>query len=240
MKIYENEEAAAEVIDLLRSKSHKFYGTWRVTKLVCCPRSAYYWRTDAEWKPDDPDALELTFTRGKAHHKILEVYSDREKSLELDGITGHYDMRGDRIVEILTTVVGLNRVSVPEDAARVFILKANQLKCYLHMEGEASGDLMIFYLFGDYSRPIKPQLKVYTMEFEAEELEEYWKSRLERRLDTERRAARQQAPSEVGEPYECINCGYKYKCVELLQERYDMAITEYIEALRNGKDEVVL
>jgi len=198
MKVYENEKAAEKVIGLLRDTPRKFKGTWRVTRLVCCPRSAYYWRIGAEWKPDDLAALKLTFARGNAHHTILEVYPDTEKSLELDGITGHYDMRGDRIVEILTTVVGLNKVKAPEHAANIFKLKAGQLKCYLHMEGETSGDLMIFYLFGDYSRPIKPQLKVYTMEFEAEELEEYWKSRLERRSFIESCAARQQVPLEVG------------------------------------------
>ena len=144
MKVYENNEAVDEVINLLRGTPSKFRGTWRVTKLVCCPRSAYYWRTGVEWKPDDPVGLELTFARGRAHHSILEVYPDTEKSLELDGITGHYDMRGDRIVEILTTVVGLNRVKAPEHAANIFKLKVGQLKCYLHMEGETSGDLMIF------------------------------------------------------------------------------------------------
>jgi len=240
MKVYENSEAVDEVIDLLRGTPSKFYGTWRVTKLVCCPRSAYYWRTGVEWKPDDPVALELTFARGRAHHSILEVYPDSEKSLELDGITGHYDMRGDRIVEILTTVVSLNNVKVPEDAAKVFVIKTNQLKCYLHMEGETSGDLMIFYLFGDYSRPIKPQLRVYTMEFETEELKEHWKSRLERRFDIELCATRQEVPLEVGESYECVNCGYRYKCVEFLQERYNMVIAEYIDTLRDGDKEVVL
>lgn len=239
MKVYENKEAAEEVINLLRGKSSRFY-RWRVTKLVCCPRSAYYWRTDAEWRPDDPDALELTFARGKAHHGILEVYKDREIAIEKDGITGHIDTKGDRIVEIFTTVVGSNRVKVPEDAARVFALKFGQLRCYLHMIGETSGDLMVFYLFGDYSRPIKPQLKVYTMEFEAEELEEYWKSRLERIDYIERCAALREIPLEMGESYECINCGYRYKCVEFLQEEHDMVIAEYIDSLRNGDDEVVL
>ena len=242
MKVYENEDAVEEVIGLLRRQggSHRYRGNWRVSKLVCCQRNAYWWRTGTPWLPDDPVSLELTFTRGKAHHLILEVYLDREKELEKDEITGHYDMKGDRVVEIFTTTVGLNRVKSPIDAATVFRIKANQLKCYLKMEDDLKGDLMIFYLFGDYSRPIKPQLKVYTMEFEVDELNTHWKGILNRRDNLEWRVSVEEPPEEVGEPYECINCGYRYKCVELLQERFDMAITEYIEALRDGEDEVVL
>ena len=240
MKIHENNEVADEVIRLLQIQggSHKFRGNWRVTRLVCCPRSAYWWRKNTPWIPDDPESLELTFARGRAHHNILEVYPDSEKELELDGITGHYDMKKDRIVEIFTTTVGLNRIEKPEDAATVFSIKTNQLKCYLKMEGDTEGDLMIFYLFGDYSRPVKPQLKVYTMEFEQDELDDNWNKILNRRDDIEWRAAYGEPPEEVGETYECINCGYRYKCIDFLQERYNVAIVELMEKYRNG--EIVL
>jgi len=236
MKVHENESAVEEVIGLLRRRggSHKYRGNWRVTRLVCCPRSAYWWRINTPWFPDDPVSLELTFTRGKAHHGILEVYPDKEKKLKLDDITGHYDMKKDRVVEIFTTTLGLNRIKNPIDAATVFRIKTNQLKCYLKMEGGTEGDLMIFYLFGDYSRPIKPQLKVYTMEFEKNELNTHWKGILNRREDLEWRVSAKEPPEEVGEPYECINCGYKYKCIKWLQERYDMTIVELMEELRNG------
>lgn len=97
---------------------------------------------------------------------------------------------------------------------------------------------MIFYLFGDYSRPIKPQLKVYTMEFEESELDAHWKNILDRRDDLEWRALCGKPPEEVGEPYECINCGYRHECIDLLQERYNMLAVELIDEFRDG--EVVL
>lgn len=239
MRVYENEDVEKDVIRRLGQRgTRRFRKRWSVTKLVCCSRSAYWWRTGTEWKPDDPDSLQLTFTRGRAHHEILEVYKDKEIYLRKDEITGHVDTKGERIIEIFTTMVGTNRVKAPEDAARVFSIKVAQLKCYLCMSGDTSGDLMVFHLMGDYSRPIKPKLKVFTFDFEPVELEKWWESILKRREHIEECARIGRVPLEMGESYECLNCGYRYKCVEFLQERYEMAITDYIEALKN--EDVVL
>ena len=97
---------------------------------------------------------------------------------------------------------------------------------------------MVFYLLGDYSRPVKPELKVYTMEFEEEQLELHWKYRLTIREKIELLANLNEVPDETGEFYECINCGYKHKCIEFLQERRTLEAIGLIERMKDG--EVIL
>jgi len=239
LKVYENEETRAEVLRMLRGYNKPYAPNhWHVSKLVCCQRAAYFWWTGTPWQPEDMDAVQLLFSRGKAHHYVLEVYPNKNIEIWKDNVVGHVDMRGDRPVEIFTTTVGLNRVQVPLAVPQVFTMKVNQLKCYLHMLNESSGDLMVFYLFGDYSRPIKPELKVYTMEFEEEQLRLHWKYRLTIREKIMLLANLDEVPDETGEFYECINCGYKYKCIEFLQERRALEAIGLIERIKDG--EVIL
>ena len=217
MKVRENEEVRREILDALTWESRPYIPkNWHVSKLVCCPRAACFWRKGEKFIPQDRDALTLTFARGRAHHEVLEVFDVVEKKFVLDGVIGHIDMVGDRVCEIFTTVVGLNRVETPEDAGRVFTIKVLQLMCYLKSENQCSGDLVVFYLFGDYSRPIKPELKVYTFDWTMEEIDINWRYRLGRAKMIDEGIV---PPSEAGEDYECINCGYRRFCKDLLAAR---------------------
>lgn len=235
LRARENQEARAEVMELLRRQNRPFKPKqWHASKLVCCERSAYYWWAGAPWEPEDRDALQLTFSRGKAHHQVLEVYPDKEIKVERDGVLGTVDMKGDRVTEVFTTTVGLNRVQLPEAVFSVFSIKTDQLKCYLSMVGDTVGDLMIFYLFGDYSRPIRPELKVYTLDFDADQLELHWQYRLKRRQKIELLAQLGQPPVEMGEEYECSNCGYRHLCKEFLRERYHLDIMTIVERMKDG------
>jgi len=242
MKITENPEEASMVIEMLRRTGRQRFRGWIVSKLHCCPRSAYWWRTDTPWKPEDLDATQLIFSRGKAHHDILEVYPHKEEDLSLDGVSGRCDMGGDRVFEIFTTTASLSKIETVEDAMRVLRIKKEQLMSYLFMKGGTVGDLMVFFLFGDYSRPITPQLKVYTIECTEEELEKHWMNNLRYIDRIEDCVVLGEPPEEMGEPYECINCGYKYKCVEWLQSRYNLVVFQYLERYKAGtlEDEDVI
>lgn len=239
MKGYENKEVAKEIIEMLKNSSTpRSRSNWSVSMLVCCPRRAYWWKKGEVWKPDDPDTLQLLFARGRAHHGILEVYPDKEKTLFKDGVSGHYDMRGERIFEIYTTMLSSAGIEDALVAAGKFKIKLDQLECYLYMDGTTEGDLMIFFLMGDYSRPVKPQLKVFTYSFDPLELKVHWKDKLDRIEYIEERVRIAEPPEEMGESYECINCGYRYCCVEFLQSRYNEVVVELLDAYKRG--EVVL
>jgi len=220
LKVRENEEMRQRILDALKWESRPYKPkNWHVSKLVCCRRAAYYWRKGERSIPPDVDSLTLTFARGRAHHEVLEVFDVKEKRFVLDEVIGHIDMIGDRVCEIFTTVVGLNRVEVPEDATRVFTIKVCQLMCYLKAEEQTSGDLIIFYLFGDYSRPIKPELKVYTFEWEKKEIDLHWNYRLGVGAQIDELIELDTPPTEVGEDYECTNCGYRRFCSDVLTPR---------------------
>ena len=229
MKIVENEKARRDVLDKLsrRGAPHP-RDEWHVSKLVCCPRSSYFWKIGAEWEPPYPDALTLTFARGRAHHSVLEVYKVKKKVVKRSDIIGHIDTIGDRVTEIFTTMLSLGQVDSIEKVAEIFSIKVSQLKCYLYMsEGIVTeGDLMVFFLMGDYSRPIRPELKVYTLSFEEEELEDHWKFILKKRDVINYLETIGVAPDLMGESYECINCGYISFCKDWLKAKGALEVIE--------------
>jgi len=238
MKGYENKIVEKEIIEMLKaSGTPRSRRRWSVSMIVCCPRRAYWWKRGALWKPDDPDTLQLLFTRGKAHHGILEVYSDKEKTMIKDEVLGHYDMRGERIIEIYTTVLSSSGIIDANVAYEKFKIKVNQLMCYLYMDGTTEGDLMVFFLMGDY-KPMKPQLKIFTYSFDPQELKVHWDYRLSRIEYIEERVRIGEPPEEMGEPYECINCGYRYCCVEFLKLQYNKLVVDLLDAYKKG--EVIL
>jgi len=234
MKIIENKETRQEVLTLLRKRGTPYPSSeWHISKLVCCPRSAYFWKIGAEWSPPYRDALTLTFARGRAHHSVLQVYKIKEKVVTRNEIIGHIDMVGDRVTEIFTTMLSLGQIDSLDKVAEIFSIKVSQLKCYLYMsEGIVTeGDLMVFFLMGDYSRPIKPELKVYTLSFEEEELEEHWKYIVKKKETIDYLASIKIAPDLMGESYECINCGYRCFCEDWLRAKGALEAIE--EILRN-------
>lgn len=221
MKVTRNYDIRKKVIDLLREERFP-PSVYSVTRLICCPRKTY-WRMEGII-PEYPDDTILVFARGRGHHSILEVYEESEKKeseettppIWKDGIRGDIDMKGERITEIYTTNMKLEREKHPNHVLGKFPLKVLQLTSYCHMKDETEGDLMVFYLMGDYTRKptIKPELEVYTLQFTSVETESVWKMLLERRaliVDCRKRGV---PPIEKGEPFECTNCVYDYLCAD--------------------------
>jgi len=190
MKVRRNRTAELKVRKLLAGERHK-PTTFSVTRLTCCPRKTYLRMLGiAEVVPE---GRELVFTRGRAHHELLEVYRPNEVRISKDGIRGDIDMIGTRITEIYTTTISSKKVKCLEDVPKVFPLKVSQLMAYLYMMDELEGDLLVFFLFGDYTRlktlpngrvrytGIIPELRDWTIEFERRELERNWNELLAKR-----------------------------------------------------------
>ena len=200
------------------------------------------------------DEQQLIFARGRAHHGILEVYKLREISRKKDSeilrygvpipIYGDIDMIGVRITEIFTTTLSSKRVALPSDAIDVFKIKVRQLRGYCHFEGEYEGDLLIFFLFGDYTRfdviagkkvyrGLKPKLRCFTFDFNKADLLEVWELMNNNLAEIEHAKKTKIPPLMVGEEWECKNCGYSYICFgEEIVEKKD--IMEVAASLPEG------
>lgn len=215
MKVTRNFIERKKVIDLLRGDRFPSK-MFSVTRLTCCPRKTYWSMSGI--KHEYSDSTILTFTRGKGIHKELEVYDIKEKSTIFEGIRGDIDMIGDRITEIYTTTLGLKRNLDADHILAKFTMKVMQLTAYCYMLDKTEGDLMVFYMMGDYTRPIKPELEVYTITYSPVETELMWKMLLERKKIIERALADDVCPIDKGEDFECTNCMYDYLCQEF--EKY--------------------
>jgi CRISPR/Cas system-associated exonuclease Cas4 (RecB family) len=211
MKVERNFTVRKKVIDLLRQDRFP-PKTFSVTRLTCCPRKTYWRMSGIELKY--PDSTILTFTRGRAHHEILEVYEVKEVRIQKDGIRGDIDMIGERVTEIYTTSLGLKRKLHPNYILAKFPIKVLQLTAYCSMMGTTEGDLMVFYLMGDYTRPIKPELEIYTISYTPVETETIWRFLLDRKETIEESLRKDVPPIEKGEDFECTNCPYDYLCQE--------------------------
>lgn len=211
MNVTRNYEVRKTIIDSLRQDRFP-PSTFSVTRLTCCPRRTY-WNMSGI-KPEYPDSTILTFARGKAHHEVFEVYEITEVRTQKDGVRGDIDMIDERITEIYTTNVGLKRLYHPNHILSKFAIKVMQLTAYCYMKDTTEGDLMVFYLMGDYTRPIKPELEVYTIKYAPMETEVIWRSLLEKRELIIEALKNDVPPIEKGEPFECTNCTYDYLCKE--------------------------
>ena len=228
MKCYENKELVTEIIRRLSVKERR-KGQYMVTRLVCCPRKTFYKFTGVpEIRTDE---FELILARGKGHHGALEVFETREielKKVADCGITvyGDVDMKDDRFIEVFTTNVSSNKVPEgdAEAAAEVFPIKFRQLGTYCNMGEQKAGDLLIFFLMGNYSRfteilgrkvytGIKPNLRAFTYNFEEVQLSSFWR-RVNINLE-EIELGRKTGipPACCGEKFECNYCGYAYTCL---------------------------
>ena len=221
MLIKENLELPAKVLGILRKNVH-FRGRWHLTDLLRCPRVTY--RLAMGEMPQYRNATLLRFTRGGSHHELLEVFPLREIPREKDGVRMTIDMIGDNITEIYTTMLSSNKVKSEEDVAKVFPLKVDQLMGYCHACKEARGDLLVFHLFGDYSRftetpigleytGVQPELKSWTLYFNEVELSELWDLVLSKKAILERAVKEKKIPEEKGEKWECMyDCGFTHVC----------------------------
>ena len=231
MKVRENYKVPQMIIEKLKQREFR-PRNYSVTKLVCCPRKTFYAMTGV--KESVSESAELIFARGRAHHGVLEVYELKELSRKKDSevirdekpipIYADIDMVGDRITEIYTTTISAKKVGVSEDAITVFPMKLKQLRAYCYFEGEFTGDLLVFFLFGDYSRFIdilgkkqyvgmRPQLRCFTFDFEKPDLLEVWRSMNNNLADIEYAKKTGIPPLIAGEEWECNNCGYSYICL---------------------------
>lgn len=222
MKVRENLIVSRKVMKKL--KGERFSSkTWTVTRLLQCPRKAYY--RMISMREIAPESLTLIFARGRALHTELEkAFKFREIHKEVDGIRGDIDAIGDRVVEIYSTRLGSKKVEDANKIPDVFRSKVRQLMAYCYMIGERSGDLLVFFTSGDYSRfvevlgkkvytGIRPELKCWTLEFTEEELKKNWKQMLDNKEEIELAFKDGIPPLSCGEEWECNNCGYSYKCL---------------------------
>jgi hypothetical protein len=232
MRVCENFEVPNQIIEMLKRREFR-PRHYSVSKLICCPRKTFYAMTGV--KEIVPDEQTLVFTRGRAHHGILEVYKLKEVERKKDSeilnehgqpipIYGDIDMIGDRITEIFTTTISSAKVKIPSDATEVFPMKIKQLRAYCHFEKELTGDLLVFFLFGDYQRFIevagqkqyvglRPKLRCFTYDFEEGDLLEVWQLMNNNIAEIEQAKKTGIPPFLTGEKWECDNCGYSYICL---------------------------
>jgi len=188
VKVYRNVTTESKIRELLTYKKKLPLKDYSVTRLTCCPRKTYCGFLGI---PEVvPEGRELIFTRGRAHHEILEVFKPNEVRVERDGVRGDIDMIGNRVTEIFTTNISSKKVEKDEDVPKVFVMKVKQLQAYLHMAGEVEGDLLVFFLFGDYTRlkvlpngktryvGVTPELKDWTLVYDDDELRRNWQELL--------------------------------------------------------------
>jgi hypothetical protein len=135
-------------------------------------------------------------------------------------------MKGERITEVFTT--NISSAKVPEndvvEASKVFIMKYKQLQAYCYMSGEYKGDLLVFFLMGDYNRfvdvmgskkykGITPQLRCFTYEFEEKDLLANWNKMNDNLEDIIHAQKTGEMPLACGEKWECSSCGFAYTCL---------------------------
>jgi len=228
LKGFENKEVPQRIIAKLRERERRS-GVYSVTKLVCCPRKTYYKMTGV--KELTSDETQLIFVRGRGHHGALEVFDTTEIELRKQSKSGHtiygdIDMRDQRIIEIFTTTLSSNKVPEgdAEAAAKMFPLKYSQLQAYCYFSGELEGDLLVFFLFGDYSRfeeifgrkvyvGIRPKLRDFTFNFEPADLYAVWE-KMNTNLEEIEYAKKMKSPPLLsGEEWECKSCGFSYVCL---------------------------
>jgi len=229
MKGYENKEVPQRIIAKLRERERRS-GVYSITKLVCCPRKTYYKFTGV--KELTSDDTQLIFVRGRGHHGALEVFDSREIELDHKSKDGKHmiyadiDMRDQRIIEIFTTTLSSNKVPEgdAEAAAKMFPLKYSQLQAYCYFANELEGDLLVFFLFGDYSRfdeifgrkvyvGIRPKLRDFTFNFEQSDLDKVWDKMNVNLEEIEYGRKIGQPPLMSGEEWECKSCGFSYICL---------------------------
>lgn len=232
MRVRENFEVPNQIIEMLKRREFR-PRNYSVSKLICCPRKTFYAMTGV--KEIVSDEQTLVFSRGRAHHGVLEVYKlrevERKKDSEiLDGhghpipIYGDVDMIGDRITEIFTTTISSKKIKLPSDAIEVLPMKVKQLRAYCYFEGELKGDLLVFFLFGDYERfveiagekkyvGLRPKLRCFTFDFDKSDTLEVWQLMNNNLAEIEHAKKTGIPPFLTGEKWECDNCGYSYICL---------------------------
>lgn len=221
MKVRENLEMVNKVMKVLSGERFP-PRTFSVTRLIGCPRKTYF-RMKGTFE-FVPESRILIFTRGRGIHNELERgFATSEVRREVDGIRGDIDAVGDRVTEIYSTGMSSSKIKDLSDVYKVFETKVKQLMAYCYMTGGKEGDLLVFFMSGDYTRftevagktvytGIQPQLKCWTLKFTDEELNENWKQMLSNKEDIELALKTGTPPLTVGKKWECAYCGFENIC----------------------------
>ncbi len=222
MKVKENNKLRDKVMKTLTGERFT-PKTFSITRLVCCPRKTYYSMTGVTPTTDDSGTLYMTRGRG-IHREIQQGFKIVEVKIELDGIRGDVDAVDEHPIEIYSTNTSLSKVQDEAKVPEAFPSKVKQLKAYCKMLGVKEGDLLVYFMSGDYSRftevlgkkvytGIKSELKCWTLEFTDEELEKMWKQILSNKADIEFALKTGDPPLTVGEEWECRTCSFNYVCL---------------------------
>jgi len=197
--------------------------TFSVTKLTCCPRKTFYSMSGVRAVISEASTLFMARGRG-LHYELQKGFKDTEVRKEMDVIRGDIDAVDERITEMYSTNMSLSKVVDETKVPSVFPAKIKQLMAYCFMSGVNTGDLLVFFMSGDYSRftdifgekvytGIQPEIRVWTLEFTEEELKENWKKILDNKAEIELALKTGNPPLVCGEEFECKNCGFNYTCL---------------------------
>lgn len=223
MKVSENTKVRDNVMKGLAGERFT-PKTYSITRLVQCPRKTYYLMKGMRAVTTDSGNLSMARGRGIGR-EIQTTFEKTEVRVEKDRIRGDIDAIDERIVEVYSTNMSLGKVQKDEaKVPEVFRKKVKQLMAYCYMTGVKTGDLLVYFMSGDYTRftealgikvytGVQPELKCWTLEFTNEELEENWKGILNNKEEIELALKSGRPPLIAGEKWECSYCAYSYICL---------------------------
>jgi hypothetical protein len=171
------------------------------------------------------EASTLFMARGRGlHYELQKGFKETEVRKEMNGVRGDIDAIDERITEMYSTSISSSKVTDETKVPKVLLTKVKQLMAYCYMSKEKTGDLLVFFMSGDYKRftevvgekfytGIQPELKCWTLEFTEEELMENWKQILRNKAEIELALKTGSPPLLVGEEWECKSCSYNYVCL---------------------------
>ena len=194
-----NEEYFYKKIGLMRLKKREGI---HVTDLTGCLRRAYYRIKGV--KEDLEVETELRMEIGKILEELTKMGEMEQIKAEKDGIIGTVDaIDGEKIIEKKMTYYSSNK-GLHEDWIE-------QGKAYCKIFDRNKVQFRIIYLLGDYKRPFKPEVKFWIVEFDKNEIDDFWEELLMRR-DELIISLEENNPPPMEESYRCKNCGYRRLC----------------------------
>ena len=235
MKVKVNTEVRDKVMKSLTGERFSSR-TFSVTKLTCCPRKTFYSMSGVSAVTSEASTLFMARGRG-LHYELQKGFKETEVRKEMNGVRGDIDAIDERITEMYSTSISSSKVTDETKVPKVLLTKVKQLMAYCYMSKEKTGDLLVFFMSGDYKRftevvgekfytGIQPELKCWTLEFTEEELEENWKKILYNKAEIELALKTGSPPLLVGEEWECKSCGFSYVCLG------EEPVTEPVEELK--------
>ena len=212
MKIQENSIAAGQIIGNLAERMDRDRGEEvHVSELIFCLRKAWLQRHGHKITPDY-DSI-LVFSVGLAMQAWLTGQLGDDVPVDLLGIVGTPDyIDPDGVInELKATYASAGRdiTGTPH--------YFDQLASYAIMKGQTKGRLVVFYVNGYYNfqRKVKigtnerAVLKVFDVEWEQEELDEWWEEMQERKDVLLNATSIEEIPLDLHYSWECGYCPFK-------------------------------